>query len=77
MPTVVDLTEQEIAELKEHTQQTDVAAAVRIAMTEYLRYVRRMQLKELSGRVQMQDNWNEWEQVEGSPNHANPGSGVD
>ncbi len=61
MATVVDLTEQEIAELKEHTHQADVAAAVRIAMTEYLRYVRRMRLKELSGKVEMQENWAEWE----------------
>ncbi len=75
-PTVVDLTEQEIAELKEHTRQTDVTAAIRTATTEYLRYVRRMQLKELSGKVQMQDNWGELEQAEGNADHANPGSRV-
>jgi hypothetical protein len=31
MATLVDLTDQEIAELKEFTKQEDVAAAIRIA----------------------------------------------
>jgi hypothetical protein len=57
MPTVVELTEEELAELRESTQEADPAVAVRTAMREYLRYVRRMQLKQLSGRVEMQENW--------------------
>ena len=40
------------------------AAAVRTAMAEYVRYVRRVRLKELSGRVMMDDNWTELEQAE-------------
>jgi hypothetical protein len=55
MSTVVDLSEQELAELKALTRQTDAAAAVRTAMAEYVRYVRRQRLKELSGQVQMED----------------------
>jgi hypothetical protein len=37
MATIVDITDQEIAELKEFTNQEDVATAVRTAMMEYLR----------------------------------------
>ena len=57
MSTIVDLTEQELAELKALTKQADVTAAVRSAMTEYLRHARRMELKALSGQVEMNDNW--------------------
>ncbi len=57
MPTVVDLTEQELADLKALTRQVDDVAAVRSAMTEYMRFARRMQLKALSGQVQMEENW--------------------
>jgi hypothetical protein len=64
MTTVVDFTEEEMAELKAATQQTDASAAVRIATTEYLRLVRRLQLKDLSGRVSMDDNWQVLEAAE-------------
>jgi hypothetical protein len=57
MPTNIDLSEQELAELKAYTKETDDTAAVRSAMTEYLRLARRLQLKALSGQVEMQENW--------------------
>jgi hypothetical protein len=76
MTTTVDLTEQEIAELKELTHQEDVTAAVRVAMTEYLRYVRRQRLKALSGRVEMEENWADMENAEMRPSHADPGAGA-
>jgi hypothetical protein len=75
MSTAVDLSEQELAELKALTRQTDAAAAIRTAMTEYLRYVRRQRLKELSGQVQMDDNWAELEDGETKAADENPGSG--
>ncbi len=53
MTTTVDLNDRELRDLCEVTQQTDVALAVRTAMTEYIRYVRRQQLMELSGKVEM------------------------
>jgi hypothetical protein len=56
MATEINLSEQEIADLKELTNQSDVTAALRTAMTEYIRYARRMRLKELSGRMEMQEN---------------------
>jgi hypothetical protein len=64
MSTVIDLTEQELAELKALTNETDPAVAVRSAMAEYLRFARRMRLKELSGQVQMEDNWQSLEEAE-------------
>ena len=64
MSTLIELTEQEVAELKSLTRETDSVAAVRCAMTEYIRFARRMRLKELSGAVQMADNWESLEQAE-------------
>ena len=64
MVTTVDLTDEEVADLKELTNQSDPAEAIRTAMKGYLRYARRMRLKELSGRVEMLDNWKDIEQSE-------------
>jgi hypothetical protein len=61
---MVQLTDKELAELKELTKQADPSAAVLTAMHDYLRYARRMQLKQLSGRVRIQDNWQELEAAE-------------
>jgi len=55
MVTNVDLSEEEVAELQKVTQQASPADAVRVAMQDYLRYARRMQLKRLSGKVEMAD----------------------
>jgi len=74
MPTVVELTEQELADLKAFTQQPDAAAAVRLAMTEFLRFARRMRLKELSGQVQMEENWQELEASELREQNGQPGT---
>jgi hypothetical protein len=75
MSTVVDLSEEELAELKALTQQTDATAAVRTAMAEYVRYARRQRLKELSGQVQMEDNWAELEDAEMRAADEPPGPG--
>jgi len=56
MTTSVNLTEQELADLKSFTNQVDDAAAIRFAMVEYLRFTRRMRLKALPDTVQMEDN---------------------
>ena len=64
MPMTIDLTEQEIAELREHTNESDASTAVRSAIADYIRYARRMRLKSLSGQVEMQDNWRELEALE-------------
>lgn len=75
MPTLVDLTEQELAELKDLTRQEDITAAIRSAMTEYLRFARRQRLKELSGHVQMEENWQAQEAAELRCQNGNAGPG--
>jgi hypothetical protein len=64
MVTKVEMTDEELTELQAATDQSDPSAAIRVAMEEYLRYVRRMQLKQLSGQVTMEENWQELEQAE-------------
>ena len=76
MTTVIDLTPEEIAELKTLTSEAETAAAVRKAMTEYLRYARRQRLKAISGHVEMQDNWEGLEDAEVRPGRETPGPGT-
>jgi hypothetical protein len=70
MTTMIDLTERELTELKTLTNQVDAAAAVRCATTEYLRFARRKRLKELSGRVEMEENWPALEEAELREQHG-------
>lgn len=77
MTTVVDLTAEEIADLKELTKESDVAAAVRAATVAYLRQARRQRLKTLSGRVEMQENWDKLENTELNSGNEDPGSSAD
>jgi hypothetical protein len=76
MSTAIDLTEQELAELKALTNEPDAAAAVRHAMMEYLRFARRMRLKELSGRVEMEENWQSLEELEMREQDGSSGDGA-
>ena len=64
MVTSIELSEQELAELRDLTEQSDSTEAIRVAMRDYIRYARRMRLKQLSGQVEMIDNWIELEQSE-------------
>ena len=64
MVTSIELSEQELAELRELTEQSDSTEAIRVAMRDYVRYARRMRLKQLSGQVEMIDNWRALEQSE-------------
>ena len=64
MSTVVDLNEAEARELLDLTQQPDLGGAVKMAMAEYIRHAKRMQLKRLSGKVTIEDNWRELEDAE-------------
>jgi hypothetical protein len=77
MPTIVDVTDQELADLKAFTRETDASAALRLAMTEYLRFARRQQLKTLSGQVTMDDNWQSLESAELEASHEQSGAGPD
>jgi len=64
LTTIVELSEEELAALRKATNQSDSAAAVRMAAVEYLRHVKRMQLRQLPGQVEMLDNWAELERLE-------------
>jgi hypothetical protein len=77
MTTLVELTDQELADLKYFTQLEDETAAVRQAMTEYLRFARRMRLKTMSGQVAMEDNWQTLEAAELRDGRDDPKLGLD
>jgi metal-responsive CopG/Arc/MetJ family transcriptional regulator len=64
MVTSIELSEQELAELRDLTEQSDSMEAIRVAMRDYIRYARRMRLKQLSGQVEMIDNWRKLEESE-------------
>ena len=64
MVTSIELSEQELAELRDLTKQSDSMEAIRVAMRDYIRYAHRMRLKQLSGQVEMTDNWRQLEESE-------------
>jgi hypothetical protein len=64
MTTTVNLTEEEVAELRAATNLNDVGEALRTALREYVRFTQRQALMTLSGRVEMQENWQELEESE-------------
>ena len=64
MTTAIELTDRELAELKELTQQSDARAALRSALLEYIRFAKRLRLKQLGGKVKMENNWAELEKLE-------------
>lgn len=76
MSTTIDLTDHELAELRAYTKETDDAAAIRSAMNEYLRLARRLQLKALSGQVEMEENWQALEATELKDRHGGSGTGT-
>jgi len=55
MVTSIELSEQELTELRELTEQNDSAEVTRIAVRDCVRYTCRMPLKQLSGEVEMID----------------------
>ncbi|MFM8213380.1 MAG: type II toxin-antitoxin system VapB family antitoxin [Pirellula sp.] len=42
MVTSIELSEQELAELRDLTEQSDSTEAIRVAMRDYIRYARRI-----------------------------------
>ncbi len=57
MSTVIELDEQQLREVCEATQQVDAAIAIQTATVEYIRYWKRQRLKELAGKVEMDESW--------------------
>lgn len=64
MIATVELSEAELAELREFTHAADANAVVRSSLTEYRGYARRMRRKELSAQVAMNGNWRALEAAE-------------
>lgn len=64
MIATVELSEAELADLRDLTHAADAETAVRSALDEYRRYARRMRLKEVSGKVFMDENWHALEAAE-------------
>ncbi len=64
MPAAITFTDEELTTLQELTDEHDPSAAVRAAVTEFVRHARRMRLIQLSGQVTMDDNWKDCEAAE-------------
>ncbi|MFO0966266.1 MAG: hypothetical protein U0793_11875 [Gemmataceae bacterium] len=64
METKVHLTAEQLSELRELTQESDPPAALQHAVREFIRYAKRMRLKQLANQVTMEDNWQELERRE-------------
>ena len=74
MTTTIDLADDELAELRDITQENDPAAAAHTAIREYLRHARRTRLIELSDVVEMEANWQQLEALELSEQHGGTSS---
>ena len=64
MNLAVNLSDEEIAQLRNVTKMSDDAEAVSTAAREYLRLARLRELKSVSGKVEFEENWQELESLE-------------
>ena len=64
MTVNIDLPAHEIATLKQLTKAADEAAAVVQATREFVRMSRLRELKSVSGKVDFDENWQAYEDVE-------------
>lgn len=64
MTISLELSERELDDIRSFTGENDASAAIRTALLEYVRYARRMGLKALSGKVEMEENWPTLESLE-------------
>jgi hypothetical protein len=64
MSITIEMTPQELAALKQVTKLQNDADAVTQAAREFLRLRRLRELKEVSGKVEVQDNWKELDELE-------------
>lgn len=77
MIATTDLTSEDLQDLRESTGESDVSAALRLAVREYARYVKRMRLLDLAGKVEMDDNWQLLEQAELDEQVSNAATSAD
>jgi hypothetical protein len=64
MSVAVELTSEEIAQIKQLTRLDDDSQAVGKAVREFLRLSRLRELKAVSGKVDFVDNWKQLESLE-------------
>jgi hypothetical protein len=64
MSVAVNLTSDEIAQIRQLTKLDDDSQAVSRAAREFLRLCRLRELKAVSGKVDFDDNWEELESLE-------------
>jgi Arc/MetJ family transcription regulator len=64
MSITIDLTNQELTDIKQITKLEDDAEAVGKAVREFLRLSRLRDLKAVSGKVEWDDTWQELEALE-------------
>lgn len=77
MDTLLQLTREELSEVQQLTQENDPLSALQHAVREYIRYAKRMRLKELANQVEMQDNWKSLEDAEMDSQNGRLQSGAD
>lgn len=64
MSVTLDLTQEEMAQLREVTKKPDDAQAIALASRDFLRRSRLQELKQASGRVDFVNNWRQLEAAE-------------
>ena len=64
MSITIEMSAQEIADLKQLTRLDNDAEAIIWAAREFLRLSRLRELKAVSGKVQFESNWQELEELE-------------
>lgn len=77
MIAATDLTNEELQDLRDSTGESDVSAALRLAVREYARYVKRMRLLDMAGKVEMDDTWKLNEQAELDEQASNAAASAD
>jgi len=77
MIATTDLTNEDLQDLRDSTGETDVSAALQLAVREYARYVKRMRLLEMAGKVEIDDNWRHLEKVELDEQASNTAASAD
>jgi hypothetical protein len=64
MKITINMSDQELAAIKNLTHLDDSAAAVGQAAREFVRLVRLRELKSASGKVEIDPDWQKWEALE-------------
>ena len=64
MLVTVDVPDETVEDLTTLTEESNPAVALGIAASEYVRYLQRLKLLDLVGKVEMTESWKELDQAE-------------